>query len=42
MKNINYYRPDLKQFFTESDKQAFFGPILNHHPSAAKINQYEL
>ena len=35
MKNINYYRPDLKQFFTESDKQAFF-THFNHHPSAAK------
>jgi len=35
MKNINYYRPDLKQFFTESDKQAFF-THFDYHPSAAK------
>ena len=38
MKNINYYRPDLKQFFTESDKQAFF-THFSHHPSAAKFTK---
>ncbi len=38
MKNINYYRPDLKKFFIESDKQAFF-THFNHHPSAAKFKK---
>ena len=31
-------RPDLKKFFIESDKQAFF-KHFNHHPSAAKFTK---
>jgi|VirMetMinimDraft_7_1064189.scaffolds.fasta_scaffold48373_2 hypothetical protein len=38
MKSINYYRPDLKKFFIESDKQAFF-THFSHHPSAAKFTK---
>ena len=36
MKNINYFRPDLKQFFQKDNP--YFGHFENH-PSAAKIKK---
>lgn len=36
MKNINYFRPDLKKFFTQDDP--YFGHFENH-PSAAEIRK---
>ena len=36
MKNVNYFRPDLKQFFTQDD--LYFDHFVKH-PSAAKIRK---